>query len=379
MFDAYTHIIVRYGEIGTKGRNRPFFEKALVRNIKNLAGLAAKREFGRLIIELDEGFDKEKITEKLKKIFGIANFSFALKAELDIEDIKKKALLLANSSDKKTFAVKTRRVNKNFPLSSREVNRLVGDVIDKKADLTNPELPIHIEILGKCAYVYTEKIHGLGGLPVGVTGKVVSLISGGIDSPVASWLAMKRGCKVGFVHFHNYTMYGESVKKKITDLVEKLSMYQGKSRLYIVPFREIQQEIIRHVPAEYRMIVYRRVMLCIAEKIREKENARAFVTGDNIAQVASQTLENLDTIYAAAEKPVIAPLIGFDKKDIIDKAKQIGTYSISVQPYEDCCRYLIAEHPVTKSTKEEVEKMEERMELGEKINDAAEKAEVVII
>ncbi len=375
-----THVIVHYGEIGIKKGNRLFFEKALARNIRRkLPNEKLKRTYGRFVIEFSPDSDHEKIKSALLKTFGIANFAFAVKADLILDDIMTKAVNLAKNSDAQTFRITTNRVNKNFPLTSMQVNEVVGAAVSdlgKKVELTKPELEIKIEITNKAAYIYSEKIEGLGGLPVGVSGKVIALISGGIDSPVAAWLAMKRGCKCILIHFHNYTLYQESVKEKITQLAEKLAEYNGHTKLIIVPFADFQKEIIKHVPPEYRMLSYRRAMFMIAEQIREKESAKAFVTGDNLAQVASQTLENLDVIYAVSTKPVIAPLIGYDKKEIIKSAEHIGTYETSILPYNDCCTAFVAEHPVTRAKREELEEMEKNIDFVQLIEKAVQNAEM---
>ncbi len=377
----HTHVVIHYGEIGIKKGNRAFFEKALARNIRRkLPELKLKRSYGRFLMELPEDYSASKIKTALSKVFGIANFSFAARAELNLDDIMSKALVVARESPAQTFRVTTNRVNKTFPLTSMQVNEVVGAVVAdlrKKVELKNPELDIKIEITNKAAYVYSETSQGLGGLPVGSSGKVVALISGGIDSPVAAWLAMKRGCKCVLVHFHNYTLYSESVKKKIVQLAEKLAEYNGRTKLFIVPFAEIQKEIITKVPAEYRMLAYRRAMLRIAEGIRDQVGAKAFVTGDNLAQVASQTLDNLDVIYSAVARPVIAPLIGYDKKEIIKLAEKLGTYETSILPYEDCCSAFVAEHPATKAKRGELEEFEREMDFELLIGKALERVEVM--
>ena len=356
----FTHAIIHYGEIGIKKGNRPMFEKALARNIRlRIPGVRLKRAYGRFVVDL-EGGNLMKTKEALKSTFGIANFSFARYAGFGIDSIKAVALDLA-SEKKGTFCVRANRADKGFPLTSMQVNEQVGEAIynqGRKVDLKNPDFTVYVEIFAKSAFVYSYVEEGPGGLPVGSSGKVISMISGGIDSPVAAYMAMKRGCKCVLVHFHNYTLYQESVKKKIMSLVESLSRYNGKTRLYVVPFADIQSAIVRSIPSEYRMIAYRRAMLRIAERIRQEENAKAFVTGDNLGQVASQTLENLDAIYSASSKPIIAPLIGFDKKDIIKMAEALGTYETSILPYNDCCSAFVALHPATKASKEDLEAME---------------------
>ncbi len=221
-------------------------------------------------------------------------------------------------------------------------------------------------------FLYTKKFNGVGGLPTGSSGKVVSLLSGGIDSPVASFLMIKRGCNTIFVHFHNRTINSEQALSKIRKIVEVLTKFQGKSKLYVVPFERLQLEIIRNVPSKYRMIVYRRFMLKIANYIAERENAKAIVTGDNLGQVASQTIENLNTIYRISALPIFSPLIGLNKREIVDLAKKIGTYEYSILPYQDCCSFMISPHPVTRSDPKMIERFEEHIavSLDECVNQA---------
>ncbi|MBS3171731.1 tRNA 4-thiouridine(8) synthase ThiI [Candidatus Woesearchaeota archaeon] len=363
----YNSIVVHYGEIGTKGKNRSFFEKKLVENIKwNLKNdyISVKRLYGRIVIDLKENSNKKILKEKLGNIFGITNFSFAVKSSLDLEEIKKIALNLIPEKTS-SFRINSSRSNKNFKYSSLEMNNMLGDYIinnkNLKVDLTNPEITIYIEITENNSFIYNEKIKSLGGLPVGVSGKVVSLISGGIDSPVSSYYLMKRGCSVIYVHFYNSTINTKQSMEKVVDIVNVLSKYQFKTKLYLVPFENIQKEIIKEINSRYRMIIYKRFMLMIAEKILENENAQVLVTGDAVASVASQTLENLDAIYKSVKKPVLAPLIGFDKEEIIQIAKKIKTFELSILPYEDCCSFMIAEHPATKSDPEEIKKIESKL------------------
>lgn len=358
--------VVHYSEIALKGKNRSYFEKKLVENlrhkIKKIENCKIRREYGRIIIECDN----PKIGEILKKTPGVKYSALAEVAELDIGSIVEKALLV--SPDHGTFKVETKRSNKEFPLTSIEINRTVGEKILEsrklKVDLHNPERVIYVEISNRYAYVYSERIEGIGGLPTGVSGKVVALISGGIDSPVASFLAMKRGAEVVLVHFFNSTIHSQNVRRKIHDLAEKLSEIH-RVRLYMVPFRDVQMEIIRCIPSDYRMIVYRRSMMRMASLIAEKEGAKAIVTGDSLGQVASQTLQNLRTVYSASRFPVLTPLIGLDKDEIVEIARRIGTYEISILPYEDCCSLLVSRHPVTNADPSEVENMEKHCNLRE--------------
>ncbi|MBS3145923.1 tRNA 4-thiouridine(8) synthase ThiI [Candidatus Woesearchaeota archaeon] len=378
-------VVVHYEEIGTKGKNRSMFEKKLVDNIRSSLSKnsyeSIKRSYGRILIELKLD-NKVDIKEILKKISGIANFSFAVKAELDIEDIKKELLKIAEKNKEKTFRISSRRGHKEFPYDSQKLNEELGAYLvekcDMKVSLSKPEIAFFVEITEKGAFIYTDKIKGIGGLPVGATGKVVSLISGGLDSPVAAWKMFRRGCSVVFVHFNNETLNKSGVEDKIVKLVEKLSHYQFKTRLYLIPFGRLQNEIIKVIPSKYRMIVYRRVMFKIAEKILENEKALEFVTGDSVAQVASQTLENIKVIYASAKSPVLSPLIGENKKDIIKIAEEIGTFELSTLPYEDCCSFLIDKHPETKAKLENIEKLEENLKINNLIEESIEKANIKV-
>ena len=273
-------VVVHYEEIGTKGKNRSMFEKKLVDNLRSSLSKDVydniKRVYGRILIELKK-FDEEKVREKLKKVAGIANFSFASKTELDIEDIKAKLLEIAEKNKDKSFRISSKRGYKEFPHSSQKLNEVLGayliDKLKMKVNLDNPEVAFFVEVTEKGAFIYTEKTKGLGGLPVGVSGKVISLLSGGLDSPVAAWKMFKRGCSVVFVHFHNETINKSGVEDKILKLVENLSSYQFKTKVYLIPFGKLQNEIIKVVPSKYRMIVYRRVMFKIAEKILQEEKA----------------------------------------------------------------------------------------------------------
>ncbi len=362
--------VVHYGEIALKGKNRDVFERKLMSNIKRKTGARVKRRYGRVIVESDD-----EISERLRKIPGIKYFAKAVVCDLDIEEIKKVALNVVGEVS--SFKVETKRSNKNFPLTSLEVNKVVGEFVRKEkglaVDLKNPDKVIYVEIGEKECFVYTEKIPGIGGLPCGVSGKVVAQISGGIDSPVAAFLTMKRGAEVVAAHFFNQTLHSPQVRKKILDLAKKLSEYH-RIKLYMVPFEEVQREIIRVIPAKYRMIVYRRSMMRMSNTIAKKEGAKAVVTGDSLSQVASQTLDNIKVIYAASDLPVLPPLIGFDKEETIELAKKIGTYEISILPYEDCCTLMVAKHPETRAKLEDVERMESFADFKEE--EAVDRAEV---
>ncbi len=372
----YTHVIINFDEIILKGGNRPFFERALINNIKEfLSGIAydkISKEGGRLIIKIDEKAEVSKIGDILKNIPGISNFSFASMEENDIDKICKKTLKLLNENEKikeyKTFKISARRSDKRFAMKSPEINSRIGEYIYErtklKVDVHNPDLEIIVNVGSEGTFIYFEKIKGVGGLPTGTVGNLISLISGGIDSPVASFMMNKRGAKNIFVHFKNKTISGSADgQDKIESLVKELGKFQGRSKLYIVPFEEFQKEIIAKIPAKNRMIIYRRMMFRLAGMIAKKENAKGFVTGDSLSQVASQTIDNITAIYNAANLPVFPPLIGMNKQEIIDIASKIGTYEISILPYQDCCSFLIAKHPETKAKLEEIINQEKNLEI----------------
>lgn len=380
----YNYLIVHYNEIGTKGKNRPYFEKVLVSNLryqlKNTGWSEIKRVYGRILVKL-ENPNIEKIKQRMKYVFGVMNYSFAYLTDLDMDKIKEKALELAKDIQEK-FYIKTTRANKNFKLTSQEISEKVGEYVINNTKLKvsfENSNPIYIEITEKGALLYTEKIRSLGGLPVGVTGKVVVSLSGGIDSPVSTFLMMKRGCSAILIHFYNTTINTKSALDKIKNLTKILSNYQFKTKLFLVPFSEIQQEIIKNVNSRYRMIVYRRFMMKICELIAQQEKAGAIVTGDNLAQVASQTLENLGVIYEGVKMPILSPVIGNDKIETIRLAKDIETYEVSIQPYEDCCSYFIAPHPETKSNITQIKEMETHLAVKQLIEKAVKQAKTWVI
>jgi thiamine biosynthesis protein ThiI len=366
-------IVVHYSEIGTKGQNRGYFERKLLHNIRETIGGKVERRSGRIIIK-----EPRMPIERLKKIAGVYSYAEAEEVEANIEDIKKTALLLAKKSKARTFRVSAARSDKRFLLSSMKVNALVGAEIVKKAkkkvNLTEPEQEISIIISDK-AYVYDHREICMGGLPVGTAGKLVCLLSGGIDSPVAAYKMMTRGCRIVFVHFHNHDPFIEKIK----DLADILSKYQGKTTLYLVPFKDVQQQIIKKTDPRFRMLLYRRVMMRIAEEIKEKEHALGLITGDSVAQVASQTLENLNVIYDSIKCPVFSPLIGMNKQEIVEEAKKIGTYEVSIKPYTDCCSVLIAKHPATKGEVLKVRELEEKAKLKTLIKKAIKQTEILKI
>lgn len=386
-----TYIICHYGEIGTKGKNRKFFEQKLVQNLKQsvepLDWRLIKRISGRIIIGLtSQGEKNEKeIEQALKNVFGLVYFAFAEQVEPDVKSIQTKALLMIKKKKFKTFRVLTQRSKKDFFLTSPEINEKVGGwlkkELNKKVDLSSPDLTVFIEIVDfpaflkkimKGAFLYLEKISGPGGLPVGVSGKALCLISGGIDSPVAALSMIKRGLKVAFVHFHAYPYTDQASIEKVEKIVKLLNKYQFQSELYLAPFAEIQKQIYLKTPPKLRVVLYRRMMLRIAEQIGQKQKIPALITGENLGQVASQTLENISVIDRVALVPVFRPLIADDKQEIIEKAKKIGTYEISILPDQDCCSRFLPEHPETKACLAEVEEAEKGLEIDNLVRIALE-------
>lgn len=362
--------VIHYSEIGLKGHNRPFFEKKLVENVKRaLRGVMdakVERLQGRLVLPLN-GTDVQKVYEGLTKVFGVSWFAFAIVVEPNIDLIKKAVLDEALRTLKSNDAIKVevKRADKNFPVTSLELSRMLGEILVKKigikVSLKNPSKKIYAEILNREAYVFTERFRGPGGLPVGSSGTVLSLLSGGIDSPVASYLIIKRGCKVLYLHFHPFRDNTEAENSKVLEIVRKLVPYSGETAVIFVPSYEFQMATV-NIPAKYDLVLFRRFMLKVAEKVAEAEKAKGIVTGESLAQVASQTLENIMAISSGLKMPIFRPLIAYDKDEIVNLAKEIGTYELSIKPYKDCCN-IIARHPETKARLEVVEELESRMNM----------------
>src|SRR5512147_551897 len=342
--------IVHYHELALKGRNRDYFEQRLVRNIQlALKDLGAKRVESlrsRIRVVLPPSASDEIIKDRLARVFGIANFSLAHALPLDLTKPDWEALKQAigqevQSQTFSTFRVSVKRADKRLALTSMDVERDVGtylcDLTGKKVSLTNPDLTVHIELLSRDMYYSINKITGPGGMPVGVSGKVACLISGGIDSPVAAYRMMKRGCRALFIHFSGRPLVSRASEEKVRELVQLLTIHQHTSKLYVIPFGEIQRDIVAGAPAPYRVVLYRRVMIRIAQELARREHCWGLVTGDSLGQVASQTPENLTVIEEAAELPLLRPLIGMDKVEITDQAQQIGSFAISIEPDQDCC------------------------------------------
>jgi len=372
-------IIIHFDEINLKKKNRAFFEKKLIQNLKQLTPVRnIKKEYGYLIGEISEDPDPY-----LSYFPGIYSYALAKKVALDMGAMSKAALDLALKIPHQTFAIDTRRHVKQFPMQSPDINREIGAIVQKKTgapvNIKNPDLRITVEITQDNGYVHGKKNLGIGGLPVGSAGEALCLLSGGIDSPVAAYMLMKRGSKIQYIHFLNATDVTIAVKDKIEDLVKQLAKIQGKSRLFIVPFQDLQWEIISKVHEKYRMLVYRRFMLKIANRVAQKEKIKALITGDSLSQVASQTIENIQTVYESSELPILHPLIGFNKLETIRIAEKIGTMEISSRPYDDCCTFYVPKHPATKANVDIILKQEKDLDDEVLIESVLAKMQVKII
>jgi tRNA uracil 4-sulfurtransferase len=379
-----TSIVVHYQEIALKGKNRPWFLGRLVRNLRralsDLDIVDVRALMGRIEIRLGPGTNREAASERVRRTFGIANFSFARRTVLDIEAIARAILDDLGDRTYRSFRVSVRRADKRFPMTSPQVEREIGGRIKQArgwaVDLDDAELTIHVELLTSEAFFFFGKERGAGGLPTGTAGRVTCLLSGGIDSPVAAHRMMKRGCAASFVHFHSYPILSRASMEKARELVRLLTMWQQRSRLYLVAFGDIQQQVVLAVPGPMRVIVYRRLMLRIAEKIALSRGARALVTGEVVGQVASQTLENLQVIGSVATLPLFRPLIGMDKEEIMAEARALGTYPISIVPDQDCCTLFTPRHPLTRGRLAHVEAAERALAIDEMVEKAVADAAV---
>lgn len=376
-------MIVRYGELALKKKNRAYFEKCLIDNLTaklhRLGACRLRKLSGRVLVEFVNPTPWQDIKECIRNVFGFSSASPVERTPPTMAELEKALVRWARSMYFSSFAVRTKRSDKGFPLTSPEIcariGALIKDAAGAKVDLSTPEIVFNIEVLPKDFFFSCEVLRGPGGLPVGSSGKVLSLLSGGIDSPVASWMMMKRGLAVDFVHFHSAPFTGEASIEKVFDIAEKLSNWQNRARVTLVPFGGIQKEIITAVPAKYRVVLYRRFMMRIASRMASLQGAEALVTGEALGQVASQTLSNLAAVEAASHLPVFRPLIGLDKQEIINMAEQIGTYAISTLPHQDCCTYLQPPNPATKTTADELDEVESELPVGQMVESALAGAE----
>ena len=366
-------VLVRYHEIALKKGNRAYFTELLKRNL-----LAAVRDLGakeirslpaRLLLTFKNDVPPATLIERISTVFGVANFSIVERTARDIDTLRSRILDALNGAHFESFRIETQRGDKTFPLTSPEINRRLGAAVREKSgarvDLKNAAFTVTVEILPRDAFFGFNKIPGAGGLPVSASGRVVTLISGGIDSPVAAYRMMQRGCRLIFVHFHSVPFQDRTSQEKVRKLLGVLTRHQFSSRVYFVPFGEIQRQIVAAVTRPLRVVLYRRMMLRIAEAIARKEKAKALVTGESLGQVASQTLDNMAVIERAARLPILRPLVGMDKQEIIDQARRIGTFEISSIPDQDCCQLFVPQHPATKARFADVEADEARFDVKE--------------
>jgi thiamine biosynthesis protein ThiI len=364
-------IVCHYGEIALKGKNRRFFEERLVSNIRKVVPEGKVSSPRGRIVVLTE---KENTEKKIKKIPGINYLFVAEVVSSEKDEIIKKAVSLMSRGIYETFRVTVKRSDKSFSTSSSDFASQIGAEVvketGKKVDLSNPEKTCYVEITKKETYIYTEKIKGVGGLPIGTGGVAVSLLSGGIDSPVASFRMIKRGVKNIFVHFHAYPTTTKQSQEKVERIVKILSGFQGESVLFLVPFDEIQKEVVLNTSDKTRILLYRRFMARIAEVIAKREEAKAIITGESLGQVASQTVENITVMEDALSLPVFRPLIGHSKEEIIKEAEELGSYQISILPEEDCCVRFLPKNPQTKGKIKEVEKEERKIDTEKMIDKA---------
>jgi thiamine biosynthesis protein ThiI len=376
--------IIHYHEISLKRGNRPLFLRHLhgniLRSIGDLGPVRLVQLPGRIMLDLSRHPDPERLRERLARVFGIANFSLALRTGATLEALRPAVERAIEGRAFRTFRISARRAFKTFPLTSVELNRQLGAHVlalrpDARVSLEHAECDVRVEVLPSEAFVYAERQPGAGGLPVGASGTVAALISGGIDSPVAAWRLMKRGCRVVFVHFHSAPYLPDLSRGKVRELVTRLTQWQYFSRLFLVPFGEIQREIVLAVPPPARVVIYRRLMVRIAERLARHAGAPALVTGESLGQVASQTLANLTRIDEAAGVPILRPLIGMDKLEITEQAHALGTFEISIEPDADCCTLFTPKHPDTRVEAAQVAALEARLDLERLVTQGVESAE----
>lgn len=376
-------IIIKYGELTTKHDNINFFIKTLKNNIESsLSGIDNKITYdvGRMFIETDE---YDEVVKKLINTFGIHEINIAYEIDdRSLDNISKVLIELLSDKEFNTFKVVTKRSDKSYPIKSMDISRTLGGVVLKnkktvKVDVNNPELLINVEIRNNKAYLYFEKVEGIGGYPVGTLGKGMLMLSGGIDSPIAGYLAMKRGIRIEGVYFDSPPHTSIDAKNKVLELASILSSYSGYVKLHVIHFTEIQEAIYRYCPKEYMITIMRRMMYRIAEKLAHKNNCKAIINGESVGQVASQTLTSMAAINEVIKMPVLRPVCCYDKIEIIDLAKKIGTYDVSIRPFQDCCTIFVPEHPVINPEIEKAREYEQAFDFETLINEAVKNDEVI--
>lgn len=386
--------IVRCGEVALKGMNKPYFERVLLQRIKKRLKskieepFEAFRKEGLIYVYADNAVDSGKLVKEVGSVFGVASVSPATESSNSIEEIGKVAVDFMNKAIEergiKTFKVKAKRADKDYPIKSPEVARLIGASVLKgckvlKVDVHNPDCTLFVDVRHDGAFLFLDKIRGYGGLPLGTNGKGTILLSGGIDSPVAAWLMAKRGMIIDAVHFHSYPYTSPRALEKVKELAGIIAGYTGSFNMHVVNLLPVQEQIVSNCPEESTTILVRRFMMRIAERISEKFGSKMLITGESLGQVASQTAESLVVTDAAVKMPVMRPLIAMDKIEIMDIAKEIGTYEKSIEPYEDCCTVFLPKHPETKPSLVKIEESESHLDVKKLIDDAVESLETIYI
>ena len=385
-------LIVRCGEVALKGMNKPYFERMLAdrirTNLRGFEGVDVKRHEGLIFVRADKRLSMDAIIKETTKVFGVASVSKAIEAEPELDKIGEAAVgymtELINTRGVKTFKVEAKRADKNFPVKSPEIGRIIGAKIligckVLKVDVHDPDVLLQVDVRHDRTYIYEGKVSGFGGLPLGTNGKGMVLLSGGIDSPVAAWMMAKRGMLIEAVHFHSYPYTSPRAQQKVEELAGILASYCGRFKMHVINLLPIQEQIVMNCPEEETTILVRRFMMKIAERIAEKRDCMMLITGENLGQVASQTAEALVVTDASVTKPVMRPLIAMDKVDIMEKAKEIGTYEKSIEPYEDCCTVFLPKHPTTKPRLERILASESKLDAEGLIEAAVNSAEVINI
>ena len=375
-------IVIHYQEIALKGKNRPWFISRLVRHIKLAMADLDVREvrsvMGRIEVVLGPAVPWEIAKERLHHVFGIANFAVARRVTPDLDVLSTALLSDLEGHAPRNFRVRARRADKRFPMPSPDIERLVGGRVQEAfgwpVKLDDPEFTIRIEFVTHEAFYSFANERGAGGLPTGVSGRVLCLLSGGIDSPVAAWRMMRRGCSVDLVHFHSYPFHDATSQEKVREIAKLLTQYQLRLRLHQVPFGQLQRQVVVAVSASLRIVIYRRLMMRIADVIARGVGARALVTGEVVGQVASQTLENMAIIASATTLPIMRPLVGMDKEEITAQAERIGSFPISIIPDQDCCQLFTPKHPATRARPAEIEDAERMLPISEMVREAIQSA-----
>lgn len=373
-----THVIVKTHELALKGKNRPWFMRRLTENLRAATqGAGVSRVWqARMVIglTLDNEGAWPVVRDRVRDCFGVAKFFLAHEFPQDLGMIREALPAMLEGRTFKSFRIETNRADKRFPMTSPDVNRDLGrfveDLSGARVDLSSPDLTVYLDIQARGILLYFEETQAHGGLPVGASGRVAVMLSGGIDSPVAAWHMMKRGCPATYVHFHSYPLVDRSSIEKASELVHHLAGFQRHSELVLAPLAEIQKRIIVETPPSYRVLLYRRFMMRITERLAKESRAKALVTGESCGQVSSQTLENIAVVDAVATMPVLRPLIGLNKEEIVDMARGIGTFPISIQPDQDCCSLFVPRHPETRARLETVERLERSLPVEELVCEA---------